>query len=885
MRLSRNPKTILLGGVAAFAIGFSAPAVAQETSDDGEEGTRRLGSVTVTATRREASIQDVPIAVTALSPEDLDRQGVFDVRGLSDLSSSFSIQSSQVPSQATSIRIRGVGTTGNNIGLESAVGVFLDGVYLSRPGVALGDLVDLEQIEVLRGPQGTLFGRNTSAGALNITTAKPNLERVDGFANFTAGNLEAYNAQAGFSVPLIQDQLGIRVSGAWRTQEGILSSLADNPDGSDIESGNRDRWTIRGQALWEPNDRMSIRIIGDYAEVDEQCCDAVVIFDPAGDAGLFGSLGPVPSTGIPDPTGGVLASGLNTIDDRISNGEQFDNPFEQWGISGQLDYDLGFANMTYIGSYRDFRADSVQESDFTGLDIFSVGGVTGIPGVSDQPSFDDIQTQTHELRFQGTLFEDRLDWLVGGFYAKEDIIEQAALTLGQDFDFSVGAAFGGTLGPAPIFGILTAADPLGNVLNPATAVPGVSPAGSFSFNEFEQNATSWSIFTHNTFSVTDRWDLTVGLRWADEHKDGSFRSLGGSSDACLAALNNQVAGNLAFLGANATAAVGATCFPFSTVPNLPGSGNAGILPTPATFSDDPNEPGVFVEDFEDDELIWTVKTAFQLSDTVNLYAGFTHGFKAGGYNLDSTAAALGNDPRFASEEIDAIEAGVKADLLDGRARVNVALFHQDLSDFQVLEFTGVQFTTFNVGQALSTGVEVEGAIQLTDQLALNTAMTYTNARYPNDCAEPTDIVNARNLCGNSLTNAPEFVGIWGATWEDQFQAFGQEMMYFGNVNVRYSTERRTSTQATEITGGMTTDVPRIFDFQDDYTKLNLRAGFGRADGLWQLEAFVNNVTDEITRSITFNLPLRSIPGVAQSATRGAFIEQPRTYGVTLRTRF
>ena len=256
MRFRKRHNSILLGGVAALALSTAMPAFAQEAEE--EDGTKRLDEITVTATRREASIQDVPIAVTAVSQVELERQGVLDLRSLDNLSSSFSIQSSQVPSQATSIRIRGVGTTGNNIGLESAVGVFLDGVYLARPGIALGDLVDLEQIEVLRGPQGTLFGRNTSAGALNITTQKPNLKNYEGFGNIQAGNLEGYSVQAGFSAPLIEDQLGVRLSGSWRTQEGILSSTSDNLDGSDIESGNIDRWSLRGQILWEPTDAVSI---------------------------------------------------------------------------------------------------------------------------------------------------------------------------------------------------------------------------------------------------------------------------------------------------------------------------------------------------------------------------------------------------------------------------------------------------------------------------------------------------------------------------------------------------------------------------------------------------------------------------------------------------
>ena len=863
MRFRKRHNSILLGGVAALALSTAMPAFAQEAEE--EDGTKRLDEITVTATRREASIQDVPIAVTAVSQVELERQGVLDLRSLDNLSSSFSIQSSQVPSQATSIRIRGVGTTGNNIGLESAVGVFLDGVYLARPGIALGDLVDLEQIEVLRGPQGTLFGRNTSAGALNITTQKPNLKNYEGFGNIQAGNLEGYSVQAGFSAPLIEDQLGVRLSGSWRTQEGILSSTSDNLDGSDIESGNIDRWSLRGQILWEPTDAVSIRLIGDYAETDEQCCDAVVLSDPFQATGAFAALGVVPSFGVPDPTGGVPVLGFeDALEERISNGEEFDNPVEQWGVSGQLDWDLGFANFTYIGAFRDFFAPSVQESDFTQLDVFSVGGVTGIPGVSDAPAFDDIQSQTHEARLQGVAFGGRLDWLVGGFYSNEDIVEEVALTLGDDFDFSLGALFGGALGPAPI-----------------QLITGINPSGSFASNRFEQRSQSWSIFTHNTFAITDRFDFTVGLRYVDEQKDGTFESLGGSSDACLAILGVVGDPTNPFQGA-ASAAAGAACFPFSTVANLPGSGTAGILPTPATFSDDPNEPGVFVEDFEDDELVYTFKAAYQLAPNVNLYGGFTHGFKAGGFNLDSTAAALGADPRFDSEEVDSWEAGLKTDFFNNRVRTNLALFHSEFSNFQVLEFTGVQFTTFNVPDAISTGVELEAQAQVTDQLSLTTGLTYTNARYPNDCATTDDIVNAQNLCGNDLTNAPDFVGIWGATWEDQFSAFGQDLNYFGNVNVRYSSERRTSTQANFILGGETTDIPLPFDFQDSFTKVNLRIGLGSEDGLWQIEGFVNNLTDEITRQVTFNLPLR---GGGTAVTRGAFIEAPRTYGVVLRSKF
>jgi len=154
-----------------------------------------LEEIVVTATRRAQNIQDIPIAVTAVTPTQLERQGVDDLGELGNVSASFNLQSSQTESQGTSIRIRGVGTTGNNIGLESAVGIFVDGVYLSRPGIALGELIDLEGIEVLRGPQGTLFGRNTTAGAVVVKSAKPSFDGVSGFVNATGGNFNTFSVQ------------------------------------------------------------------------------------------------------------------------------------------------------------------------------------------------------------------------------------------------------------------------------------------------------------------------------------------------------------------------------------------------------------------------------------------------------------------------------------------------------------------------------------------------------------------------------------------------------------------------------------------------------------------------------------------------------------------
>lgn len=250
----------ILGGAMAV------PAFAQDAQRDYEDE-----PIVVTATLRAADVQDIPLAVTAVSPAQLEREGISDIKTLSSISPSFNIQSSQTETQGTSIRIRGIGTTGNNTGLESSVGVFIDGVYQSRPGVALGDLLDLERLEILRGPQGTLFGRNTSAGALNISTKKPNLSEVEGFANASYGNYDYVNLQAGVSVPLTQDVAAFRLSGSFRNRDGYLKSSTG------AESNDRDRWQLRGQLYFEPNADISVRLIGDYSKVTEHCCDAVIV--------------------------------------------------------------------------------------------------------------------------------------------------------------------------------------------------------------------------------------------------------------------------------------------------------------------------------------------------------------------------------------------------------------------------------------------------------------------------------------------------------------------------------------------------------------------------------------------------------------------------------
>ena len=860
-------------GTSVLALSMAAPAYAQQGDSAADDNI-----IIVTATLRAANVQDIPIAVTAVAPADLERQNVQDIRTLSSITPSFSLQSSQTETQGTSIRIRGVGTTGNNTGLESSVGVFIDGVYQSRPGVALGDLLDLERLEILRGPQGTLFGRNTSAGALNITTRRPNLNKVEGFANASYGNFDYYGVQAGVSLPVVEGQMGVRFSGAYRKRDGTLNSST-----SGAESGNRDRFILRGQMLWEPSADVSLRIIGDYAETKENCCSAVILRESE-----LRDMGAFTAYGLP-ANGGVNDSGWGAFRNRISSDNGFLNETKQWGVSGELKWDLGdTARLTYIGSYRRFEAKSGQD-DFVGLDVYQVG-----PSSFSAPDFPysggTNRVMTHELRLQGSAFDDKLDWLIGAYYSSEKIRETQSMTLGPDYQSYaatqlyplLGNNFA-AIGPNPLFALTRMAQvtgmtgPFPNFALPSTQ--GETGVGSFAINRFTQDAESFSIFTHNVVNFTDNISLTLGARYVDEKKDSAFNQLAANSPACTTIANGIVNGNIVnnltnIVGLNSatanTLAQGGlllSCFPFTTAANHPLSAGAPL-------------PQQYDLRFKDDELTYTAQLAYNNNNGLLAYASFSHGFKSGGFNLDPAAAGGGLDPRFKSEKVDAYEVGIKSSLFDNKVTANLAVFHMDMTDFQVLEFTGVQFLTFNVASAKSTGAELELLGRFHPNMTLNFAATYADARYPSDCDKGVTggaLPTVRTLCGQQLTNAPKWSGVAGVTYDGPLGGSGWGLL--ANVNVNYSGARRTSTTPAESSN------PALLlplDWQEDYFKINARLGFRTPDDRFTFEVWGTNLSNEITRGITANTPLR---GGAGQRSRIAFIEEPRTYGVTVRTKF
>ncbi|HEX4761979.1 MAG TPA: TonB-dependent receptor, partial [Sphingomicrobium sp.] len=537
-------------GATAEAAAVDNQAVEQQPVDTND--------IVITATRRNEALSDVPMAVSAVTAENLEYTGANDIRQLNQVSPSLLVSSTTSDAGGAVARIRGIGTVGDNAGLESSVGVFIDGVYRSRTGVGLTELGALDRIEVLRGPQGTLFGRNTSAGLISIITAKPRFS-PEVIGQLDIGNYDLRRLELGATGP-ITDTIAARIDGVYVKRDGFLK---------DVISGRRindkDRWMVRAQGLFQPSDNFSFRLIGDYSHRNEECCGAVFLpaFDvipaPPGQSILAASTIAFIERG--------LSGHANTINDdpfdrdvAITPGRDYDSRVRDWGVSGEGVYDFGWAELTSITAYRYNKYTRGQDADFNDLDILF--------RESDGNAFNRFKTFTQELRLQGNAFANRLDWLLGGYFANEKLGVDDNLSYGADYarytnclvanNFAQGLLASPNLGAQALGASLVqpGAAGGGTCFNQATAgtIVGLLPAAqqgvfrAFSrlppFNastftnsgfsnltsplltldgealddRYRQTSDNWALFTHNIFSITDQLKLTVGARYTHERK-------------------------------------------------------------------------------------------------------------------------------------------------------------------------------------------------------------------------------------------------------------------------------------------------------------------------------------------------------------------------------
>jgi iron complex outermembrane recepter protein len=883
----------------ALGVGVTATDALAQQGQDAE--------IVVTATRRATALQDVPVAVTPVTAQMVENAGVRDIQDLTAIVPSLQFNVSENETSATA-RLRGIGTQGSNPGLESSVGVFIDGVYRARNGVALSDIGEVQQIEVLRGPQGTLFGRNTSAGLINIVTVAPNFNQFEAGGDLTYGAFNETRASAFLSGPMVENVLAGRLFAARSTRDGFIDVTDFN--GNTTDTNTRDLWTVRGQLLFAVGADADFRVIADFTERDEECC-AAQIYDPQALNGtvyspdLFpvftGSLTSPGPAGVTAWSGGYGAGNVgapltvinanlaNLGAGKLSQRQAFANRgygqyVRDWGLSGELTWDLDLGALTSITAYRDWSNDVGQDADYSAADLWwrPEGGSTGFG----------FEIFTQEFRLAGE--SGPVDWLVGLFYSNETLERREGITLGAQFnDFwrlnsaALWAAFD------PVQGADDAID---------TALD-----GSFLNDRYEQNGESIALFTHNIISLTPATNLSVGVRYTHESKDldatfsTNFQGPFPGGPALL--WNAAPTIDAALAGAGAI-----TAGDFQAVINT-GGGPAGMCstdftgvgtPTASTLAGNAQQvyciaslnPALdgqtFRQSREEDEFSGVLALHHRFSDMISGYVSASRGYKAGGFNLDRNFGGyvqtgantfdISYDTGFDPEFVTSFEAGLKTQWFDNALLLNIALFTNEYENYQLNTYNGIAFQVASIPEVESNGAEIDMTWRTPlEGLTLAASAAYVDATYGSDSGWVADSYNPyqrtfvlARLPGARLTNAPEWTVTGSSTFE---QPIGDDWLGLAYLDFRYTTDQITGS---DLNPGKT---------QPEYWLVNARIGISRQDERIGLELWARNLLDEAYQQIAFDVPLQS--GNANPGLRsyGAFLGDPRTYGVTLRARY
>ena len=926
LRRDKSFSRALRVSAACLALAVPSLALAQEAPQT-EDATDE--EIVVTAQGRSQLLSDVPVAISAVNAETLQNSGANDIRQLNQVAPSLLVSSTGSEANG-SARIRGIGTVGDNPGLESSVPVFIDGVYRSRSGIGLNELGEIDRVEVQRGPQGTLGGRNSSAGLISIYSKKPSFT-FGGSGELTYGNYDFMRAATSVTGP-ISEQLAFRVDGVYVKRDGFYR---DDQNGRDIN--NRDRYFLRGQLLFEPTDALSVRLIADYTFRQEECCAATYVDQSVNQ--FIGNLNN-PST----PLSPLQATGNNIINVlrdlgqplaafnqgfgrnvSVSANRAFTGETKDYGFSGQIDYDFGGANLTSITAYRQYRSGQASDTDYGEVDI--------LYRAPSDDAYRQFHTFTQELRLQGEAFGGTLDWLVGGFFANEKLTVRDNLRFGSQYGRFASCRIVSGGGLAPFYsptgqGCLT---PTGRGFIASGAATGgsavlggallggidrldtVNDRGTTNDRYF-QNGTNWAIFTHNIVHITDTVDLTLGVRYTKDKK--RFNATFGNDNTACVAQQAALTPFLPTLGATAAGLIGLAC-----------QGNSTAELNGVNINDRRTE----------DQVTGTAILSWKPTDDLLVYGSYAKGYKAGGFNLDRSALkpptatfasvggaqALVGKLQFDPELVDSYEIGAK--FSNGPFGLSLSAFRSDFSSFQLNTFNGTVFLVQNINgcnnlvggpnadtdQNLSAagtnfnanpnatgscaadditygvrtqGVELEASLTPARNFRMAAGLTYAKTTYRDDLigtknGAPLD--NAlRKLPGDNLSNAPELVATSSVTWTPDIGSSGMSGLVY-------------------IDGRMTSDYNTGSDLfpqkeQDGFAVFNARIGLRGPDESWGIELWGQNIFKQDYAQVAFNSPFQAgttsapfvdpqYPGGRQIFSQ--FLAEPRTYGITLRGKF
>jgi outer membrane receptor protein involved in Fe transport len=629
----------------------------------------------------------------------------------------------------------------------------------------------------------------------------------------------------------------------------------------------------------------------------------------------------------------------------ITPGRDYDSDVTDWGLSGEGVYDFGWAELTSITAYRYNKYTRGMDADFNNLDILYRD--------DDGGSYNRFKTFSQELRLQGNAFGNRLDWLVGGYYANEKLQVADNLSYGNDYDryanclvadnFAAATGQAALLAPGtptcfnpvianallplvganapalaafarlpinlgPPFGVVNFGNPPftnSGFSNVATLLghPGLTLAGTGLDDLYDQTSNNWAVFTHNIVSITDRLKLTLGARYTHERKT----------------LNADLTDNMGICNVISAS-------PFAALQQLPCV--LASIPGGSLSIDDART---------ENKLSGTAVLSYKPTDRLLTYASYSHGYKAGGFNLDRSALfraaspqgtpplsgsgsvcvsaaqpgcagviASGADLQFNPETNDAIELGAKYN--GAWIDLNVAVFHQLFTNFQLNTFNGLNFIVENINSCSDdlngadtdndprtgacsgdtragvkdTGFEIEAFTRPLPDLAINGGITYSNVRYRSNLvgASGKPLSNALwQLPGRQISNAPKWTVTGSAAWTPPIGDSGMHGLIYADA--RYMSQFNT---------GSDLDIEKT---QDAFTVVNGRIGLEGPGDRWGIELWAQNLFDKTYKQVAFDAPIQGTPGTTTRAVQagffpratqiyGAFLGEPRTFGLTLR---
>lgn len=830
-------RVALLSTAAAFALALPSVAAAQEqeaqpATDLPAAAQEESGNeIVVTATKREQTLQDVPVAVTVATQARIERANIRDLKDIGAVVPSLRVGERQ-SSAITNFFIRGFGNGANNVGIEPSVGVFIDGVYRSRTASQISDLPDIERIEVLRGPQSTLFGKNASAGIVSIVTQKPKFD-FGGNVEASYGNYDALVLKGVVTGP-ITDTLAASISGGYNRRDGYAKNLGTGNDMND-----RNRWFVRGQLLFEPNSQLSVRIIGDYGKIDEVCCSVVNLRQSAVTAAIRA-------------VGGNVNAPSQRFDDIVYTNYDPVNRIKNYGVSGQIDYEVGPVKLTSITAYR--RTDSYNnyDADFTSADLLQITA-------SDTR----IKTFTQEFRASASIL-DKITALVGAYYFNEHIRQDGPIQFGSAF-----RPYADQLIRGRTNGLLNVAS-LEALLSPSAGrnLSGLFFAQGQGLDEhYRMKNESISIFSQVDFEIVDRLTLTGGVNYTHDSKKFAI----------------DIQSTDVFSGITLPALLA----PLRALQFLPPSLNVPNAVEPGKTSDD--------------NVSWTARLSYDVNHAINVYAGVATGFKASSVNLSrDSRPSLADRPaieaarlnvanqtygsRFASpEKATVYEAGLKANW--GLATANVAVFKQNIKGFQSNIFTGTGFFLGNAGKQSVFGIEFEGTVRPARGLQLGLAMTYLAPKYD-------DFKNSAfgDATGITPSDIPPISATFNLTYDHELPN-SDHLIFYGDFHYEsdvQTVEGLPAFIARDANGEVIKDsngVPIGYkpgldaarEFRREVNELNASVTYAMHNGL-ELSVWGRNLLDNRYINVIFD-------SVAQQGSVSGYVNQPRTYGVSARFRW